>query len=161
MYFSVRRFGDFLGNSNHPSFPWVQLTILQSGDPAKRARAIVQAVSPTFQLVPFSLLIINKVTHYNNPKILAEVSVDLGEAMVGLTMYEHSSSRSTHFYSPVGRRTATRILRVVVWPSVEIKVDKYLPYKISPGPPLVDRSSGTPSHKAEHLDDLTSLDSEL
>jgi hypothetical protein len=30
---------------------------IQSGDPAKRARAIVQAV-----------------THYNNPKILAEVS---------------------------------------------------------------------------------------
>jgi hypothetical protein len=31
---------------------------IQSGDPAKRARAIVQAV-----------------THYNNPKILAEVSL--------------------------------------------------------------------------------------
>ena len=43
---------------------------MQSGDPAKRARAIVQAV-----------------THYNNPKILAEVSEDIGEAMVGLTMY--------------------------------------------------------------------------
>lgn len=41
----------------------------QSGDPAKRARAIVQAV-----------------THYQNPKILAEVSEDLGDAMVGLTM---------------------------------------------------------------------------
>ncbi|CAE6447309.1 unnamed protein product [Rhizoctonia solani] len=39
------------------------------GDPAKRARAIVQAV-----------------THYNNPKVLAEVSEDLGEAMVGLTI---------------------------------------------------------------------------
>lgn len=25
-------------------------------------------------------------THYNNPKLLAEVSEDLGEAMVGLTM---------------------------------------------------------------------------
>ncbi|KAG6820557.1 Pyridoxal 5'-phosphate synthase subunit snz1 [Arthromyces matolae] len=43
--------------------------IFHSGDPAKRARAIVQAV-----------------THYNNPKILSEVSEDLGEAMVGLTM---------------------------------------------------------------------------
>jgi len=43
--------------------------IFHSGDPAKRARAIVQAV-----------------THYNNPKILAEVSEDLGEAMVGLTI---------------------------------------------------------------------------
>lgn len=43
--------------------------IFLSGDPLKRARAIVQAV-----------------THYNNPKILAEVSEDLGEAMVGLTI---------------------------------------------------------------------------
>ncbi|CUA68544.1 pyridoxine biosynthesis protein [Rhizoctonia solani] len=43
--------------------------IFLSGDPAKRARAIVQAV-----------------THYNNPKVLAEVSEDLGEAMVGLTI---------------------------------------------------------------------------
>jgi pyridoxal biosynthesis lyase PdxS len=41
--------------------------IFKSGDPKKRARAIVMAV-----------------THYNNPKILAEVSEDLGEAMVGL-----------------------------------------------------------------------------
>jgi len=41
--------------------------IFKSGDPAKRAKAIVMAV-----------------THYNNPKILAEVSEDLGEAMVGL-----------------------------------------------------------------------------
>ncbi|PBK96403.1 vitamin B6 biosynthesis protein [Armillaria gallica] len=43
--------------------------IFKSGDAAKRARAIVQAV-----------------THYNNPTILADVSADLGEAMVGLTM---------------------------------------------------------------------------
>ncbi|EIW85405.1 vitamin B6 biosynthesis protein [Coniophora puteana RWD-64-598 SS2] len=43
--------------------------IFHSGDPAKRARAIVQAV-----------------THYNNPKLLAEVSEDLGAAMVGLTI---------------------------------------------------------------------------
>ncbi|THG99649.1 hypothetical protein EW026_g2741 [Hermanssonia centrifuga] len=43
--------------------------IFHSGDPAKRARAIVQAV-----------------THYNNAKILAEVSENLGEAMVGLTI---------------------------------------------------------------------------
>ncbi len=41
--------------------------IFKSADPAKRARAIVQAV-----------------THYNDPKILAEVSMDLGEPMVGL-----------------------------------------------------------------------------
>jgi len=43
--------------------------IFHSGDPAKRARAIVQAV-----------------THSNNPKILAEVSENLGAAMVGLTI---------------------------------------------------------------------------
>ncbi|EPQ58396.1 vitamin B6 biosynthesis protein [Gloeophyllum trabeum ATCC 11539] len=43
--------------------------IFKSGDPAKRAKAIVQAV-----------------THYNNPKVLAEISGDLGEAMVGLNI---------------------------------------------------------------------------
>jgi len=42
--------------------------IFLSGDPAKRARSIVQAV-----------------THYNNPAVLAEVSTDLGEAMVGIS----------------------------------------------------------------------------
>jgi pyridoxal 5'-phosphate synthase pdxS subunit len=41
--------------------------IFKSGDPAKRAHAIVQAV-----------------THYEDPAILAEVSRDLGEAMVGI-----------------------------------------------------------------------------
>jgi len=41
--------------------------IFKSGDPAKRAKAIVMAV-----------------THYNNPEVLAKVSEDLGEAMVGL-----------------------------------------------------------------------------
>ncbi len=40
--------------------------IFKSGDPAKRAAAIVKAV-----------------THYNDPYILAEVSRNLGEAMVG------------------------------------------------------------------------------
>jgi len=45
--------------------------IFTSGDPAKRARAIVQAV-----------------THYNNPKMLAEISEDIGEAMVGLTIQD-------------------------------------------------------------------------
>lgn len=42
--------------------------IFKSGDPVKRGKAIVQAV-----------------THYNNPKVLAEVSTDLGAAMVGIT----------------------------------------------------------------------------
>jgi pyridoxal 5'-phosphate synthase pdxS subunit len=41
--------------------------IFKSGDPAKRAHAIVQAV-----------------THYDNPEILAQVSRGLGEAMVGI-----------------------------------------------------------------------------
>ncbi|KAF2404142.1 pyridoxine biosynthesis protein-like protein [Trichodelitschia bisporula] len=41
--------------------------IFKSGDAAKRARAIVQAV-----------------THYKDAKVLAEVSRDLGEAMVGI-----------------------------------------------------------------------------
>ena len=45
--------------------------IFKSGDPAKRARAIVQAV-----------------THYNDPKIIAEVSCGLGEAMVGIDCKE-------------------------------------------------------------------------
>jgi pyridoxal 5'-phosphate synthase pdxS subunit len=40
--------------------------IFKSGDPAKRANAIVKAV-----------------THYNDPKILADVSRNLGEPMVG------------------------------------------------------------------------------
>lgn len=43
--------------------------IFKSGDPARRARAIVQAV-----------------THWNDPKILAEVSRNLGEAMVGINV---------------------------------------------------------------------------
>lgn len=44
--------------------------IFKSGDPVKRAAAIVKAV-----------------TNYNNPKILAEISEDLGEAMVGINVY--------------------------------------------------------------------------
>ncbi len=45
--------------------------IFKSGDPAKRARAIVQAV-----------------TNYNDPDIIAEISEDLGEAMVGINEQE-------------------------------------------------------------------------
>jgi len=41
--------------------------IFKSGDPARRAKAIVDAT-----------------THYNDPKIIAEVSKGLGEAMVGI-----------------------------------------------------------------------------
>jgi pyridoxal 5'-phosphate synthase pdxS subunit len=41
--------------------------VFKSGDPVKRAKAIVAAT-----------------TYYNDPKVLAEVSKDLGEAMVGI-----------------------------------------------------------------------------
>ncbi|PAB57855.1 pyridoxal 5'-phosphate synthase lyase subunit PdxS [Anaeromicrobium sediminis] len=44
--------------------------IFKSGDPRKRASAIVKAV-----------------TNFNDAKILAEVSEDLGEAMVGINVY--------------------------------------------------------------------------
>ncbi len=43
--------------------------IFKSGDPRKRAKAIVRAV-----------------THYNDPQIVAEVSEDLGEPMVGINL---------------------------------------------------------------------------
>ncbi|KDD76205.1 SOR/SNZ family protein [Helicosporidium sp. ATCC 50920] len=46
--------------------------IFKSGDPAKRARAIVQAV-----------------THYKDPKKLAAVSAGLGEPMVGIDIREN------------------------------------------------------------------------
>lgn len=49
--------------------------IFKSGDPRKRAAAIVKAV-----------------THYNDPKILAEISENLGEAMVGINVYEIDAS---------------------------------------------------------------------
>lgn len=45
--------------------------IFKSGDPAKRAQAIVKAVA-----------------NFNDPKVLAEVSEDLGEAMVGINEQE-------------------------------------------------------------------------
>jgi pyridoxal 5'-phosphate synthase pdxS subunit len=45
--------------------------IFKSGDPAKRAKAIVQAV-----------------TYYDDPEKLAEVSTDLGEPMIGIGLNE-------------------------------------------------------------------------
>lgn len=45
--------------------------IFKSGDPAKRARAIVEAT-----------------THFNDPEIIARVSRDLGEPMVGINISE-------------------------------------------------------------------------
>jgi len=49
--------------------------IFKSGDPVKRARAIVAAT-----------------THYNDPKVLAEVSKDLGEPMVGIEISDIPAS---------------------------------------------------------------------
>jgi pyridoxal 5'-phosphate synthase pdxS subunit len=43
--------------------------IFKSGDPARRAKAIVQAT-----------------THFKEPEILAEVSNNLGEPMVGISV---------------------------------------------------------------------------
>ncbi|RUS16406.1 pyridoxine biosynthesis protein pyroA [Endogone sp. FLAS-F59071] len=50
--------------------------IFKSGDPAKRAKAIVEAV-----------------THYDNPKVLANVSENLGEAMVGINISDLSEDQ--------------------------------------------------------------------
>ncbi len=43
--------------------------IFKSGDPASRGRAIVESVA-----------------HYNEPKILAKISENLGEPMVGISV---------------------------------------------------------------------------
>lgn len=45
--------------------------IFMSGDPARRASAIVKAVA-----------------NYDNPEVIAEVSYDIGEAMVGISKEE-------------------------------------------------------------------------
>jgi pyridoxal 5'-phosphate synthase pdxS subunit len=47
--------------------------IFKSGDPVKRATAIVKAV-----------------THFNDPLLLAEISEDLGEPMVGISVYDNT-----------------------------------------------------------------------
>jgi pyridoxal 5'-phosphate synthase pdxS subunit len=50
--------------------------IFKSGDPARRARAIVEAT-----------------THYNEPEIIAEVSKGLGEPMVGINVSSLSQDK--------------------------------------------------------------------
>ena len=50
--------------------------IFKSQDPAKRARAIVEAT-----------------TYFNDPDVLAKVSRDLGEAMVGINLDELDASQ--------------------------------------------------------------------
>ena len=56
--------------------------VFKSSDPERRAKAIVQAV-----------------THYNDPKIIAEVSRDLGEPMVGIGV---STLRADELLAPRG-----------------------------------------------------------
>jgi len=55
--------------------------IFKSGDPKRRAEAIVGAV-----------------THYNDPKKLAELSRNLGEAMVGIEITEMETKLATRGY---------------------------------------------------------------
>merc|ERR1711920_685273 len=50
--------------------------VFKSADPAKRAKAIVQAV-----------------THYKDPEMLAKVSENLGEAMVGINCSEEEMTK--------------------------------------------------------------------
>ncbi|MGI6710234.1 MAG: pyridoxal 5'-phosphate synthase lyase subunit PdxS [Bacilli bacterium] len=52
--------------------------IFKSGNPKKRAEAIVKAVA-----------------NYNNPKVLAELSEDLGEAMSGIAVSELADEKKT------------------------------------------------------------------
>ena len=51
--------------------------IYKSGDPVKRAKAIVNAVK-----------------YYNNPEMLAELSTDIGEAMVGISSHEMALNKT-------------------------------------------------------------------
>jgi pyridoxal 5'-phosphate synthase pdxS subunit len=64
--------------------------IFKSTDPEKRARAIVKAV-----------------THFNDPKMLAEVSTDIGEPMTGINMDDLSvrwASREGGNMEPASKR---------------------------------------------------------
>lgn len=68
--------------------------IFKSGDPSKRARAIVQVhfAAPTDACINQHTMLpqfvttrpSQAVTHYKDPKVVAEVSCNLGEAMVGI-----------------------------------------------------------------------------
>ncbi|BEJ17796.1 hypothetical protein CspHIS471_0700640 [Cutaneotrichosporon sp. HIS471] len=59
--------------------------IFLSGDPAKRARAIVQAV-----------------THYNNPDMLAQISENIGAAMVGISVKDEVATGHQTSYAERG-----------------------------------------------------------
>merc|ERR1712066_179377 len=67
--------------------------IFKSTNPEKRARAIVQAV-----------------THFHNPKVLAEVSEDIGEAMTGINMDDLSvrwAAREGGNMAPAAKKAKT------------------------------------------------------
>jgi len=67
--------------------------IFKSEDPRRRAKAVVQAV-----------------THFNNPKVLAEVSEDIGEAMVGINLDELAvrwASREGGNMEPAAKKAKT------------------------------------------------------
>merc|ERR1719454_1594460 len=67
--------------------------IFKSTNPEKRARAIVKAV-----------------THFNDPKVLAEVSEDIGEAMVGINLDDLAvrwADREGGSMQPVSKKAKT------------------------------------------------------
>merc|ERR1712066_566244 len=67
--------------------------IFKSSCPEKRARAIVKAV-----------------THFNDPKVLAEVSEDIGEAMVGINLDDLAvrwADREGGNMEPAGKKAKT------------------------------------------------------
>merc|ERR1712117_530014 len=68
--------------------------IFKSNNPKKRARAMVQAV-----------------THYNNPKVLAEVSEDLGSPMVGINCEEIYEKWEKRESSMDGPKTAAKTVK--------------------------------------------------
>ena len=100
----------------------MNLSILrQSGNPAKRARAIVQAVSPPNRAPPFFSFFFFfrfyqlkqplKVTHYNNPKILAEVRTRVDSNPVfRFVMVNLLNGRETGLREP--RRAYGRVVNV-------------------------------------------------
>ena len=70
--------------------------IFKSGDPDVRARAIVKAT-----------------THYNDPEILADVSANLGEPMVGRTV-ESLAASGTNCKSWLVKKLVSYLFRVLL-----------------------------------------------
>ena len=67
--------------------------IFKSGNPAKRAAAIVQAV-----------------THYKDPAVITKVSEDLGEAMVGLNCDQREEWAGRESGMPVSKASYQPVL---------------------------------------------------